>query len=147
MHILVLICFISVEIIKGLVEGHRLKIFFLCFFFFFSFNNQSQSSDSQTTVPDIVHGFSWPGYKAGILNIIVFFPTQITVKLYFLLFIAHVLWKIISQNSETLTNSLSVFIQTFFCFERERSCLGKSGGNKITFLRKHELLWKNSYPL
>lgn len=34
LHILVLICFISVEIIKGLVEGHRLEIFFLCFFFF-----------------------------------------------------------------------------------------------------------------
>lgn len=32
--------------------------FFLVLFFFFSFNNQSQSSDSQTTVPDIVHGFS-----------------------------------------------------------------------------------------
>lgn len=55
LHILVLICFISVEIIKGLVEGHRLEIFFLCFFFF---NNQSQSSDSETTVSDIVHGFS-----------------------------------------------------------------------------------------
>lgn len=55
---IVLICFISVEIIKGLVEGHRLEIFLLCFFFFFPFNNQSQSSDSQTTVPDIVHGFS-----------------------------------------------------------------------------------------
>ena len=30
----------------------------LFFFFFFNFNNQGQSSDSETTVSDIVHGFS-----------------------------------------------------------------------------------------
>lgn len=117
LHILVLICFISVEIIKGLVEGHRLEIFFLCFFFFFNFNNQSQSSDSETTVSDIVHGFSWAGYKVGILNIIVFFPIQITVKLYFLLFRAPVLWKIISQNSETLTKIFSFYSNTFLLWE------------------------------
>lgn len=91
--------------------------FFLVLFFFFNFNNQSQSSDSETTVSDIVHGFSWAGYKVGILNIIVFFPIQITVKLYFLLFRAPVLWKIISQNSETLTKIFSFYSNTFLLWE------------------------------
>ena len=94
LHLLELTCFTSVEIIKGLVEVHWLKIFFLCFFFLLITSPRVLVVKQQYLIYLIsMHGFSWPGYKIVILNIIVLFSIKIIIKLHLLLFIAPVFWK------------------------------------------------------